>query len=593
MKNNNTSPLILIFSPREQIRNIISAGLLRCNFMVMEAATSYIAGIKANQYLPDLIIADITKNNFKDFLFLSRLERSIRTKEIAVLISVTADVRKALDQIHKEVAPAAGDEEDQRVHLIEYPFNFTALVKKIGEMLADKLEEYKKRETAEVVLSQQVLGERLFDNQVPVQKKLKLIEGTVKKQWAFPFTVVRSLEIIGSKKSCCTELARCIESDLAATSAILSMSNKITYASRYNKITNVLDAVVRIGFDETRNILASLCLIDLTSESYLQYGFKRSEFWMHSLATGIIAEALCRDIKFDKPEWAFITGLIHDIGKIPIDNNFSNIFLRLLEETTNSITSFYKTESQLMGFTHCDLGHFFTTNWNFPTYITLAILNHHDPEKILTTKIPLDRILQETVYVANILAKAMNMGHSCDEVLNEIPEKILKELKIQRGPTATFLDKVYATLKRYYNNLKLSEQDVTLHEPQENTKDIDIIVVTGEKKQFHPLILGLKENGFKLRIVENMPENEYTKGMVAIFIPDKDSPLDIVLTADDEEDEQVKASSILKIFLLEGIEMNDANKDLSKSNMVMLDSGSVDQRLILQIIEDYYYATTM
>ena len=94
-------------------------------------------------------------------------------------------------------------------------------------------------------------------------------------------------------------------------------------------------------------------------------------------------------------------------------------------------------------------------------------------------------------------------------------------------------------------------------------------------------------------MVKTAPEKEDAKGTVVLFIPDKDSPLDIVLTAEDEESEQIQASTMLKIFLLEGIEMNEANRDLTKSNMVMLDSSSVDLRLILQIIEDYYYATTM
>ncbi len=593
MDKNRTTPLILIFSPHEKIRNIISAGLLQGNYQVMEAATSYIAGIKANQYIPDLILADITKNNFKDFLFLSRLERSTRTRYITVLISVTADVRRALDKIHEEVTPVELEEEEKRVHLIEYPFNFNTLVKKINELLADKLDKFSENATESPFKSKQRLGERLFDSQVPVQKKLKVIESTIQKQWVYPFIVIRSLEIIGSEKSCCNELAKCIKSDLAATSAILSMSNKITYASRYNRISSVQDAVIRIGFNETRNILASLALIELSSESYIEYGFKRSEFWMHSLATAIIAEQLCRHIKFERPESAFITGLLHDIGKIPVDTNFSDVFLKLLEETTNNINSFHITESLLMGFTHTDVGHFFTTKWNFPNYITLAILNHHTPEKILATKIPMDRILQESVYVANIFAKAMSMGHSCDEVLCEIPAKILKELQIQNGPTNTFIDKAYTALKRYYEYLKLSDKDVTLYVPQANTKENEVFVITGEKKQFHPLILGLKEQGYRVDVIHSLPESEYKKGRVAIFIPDSESPLDIVLTADEDDDEQVKESTILKIFLLEGIELEDVKKDLSKSNIIMMDSRAVDLRLVLQIIEDYHYATSM
>jgi hypothetical protein len=33
---------------------------------------------------------------------------------------------------------------------------------------------------------------------------------------------------------------------------------------------------------------------------------------------------------------------------------------------------------------------------------------------ISTTPTPFDRIIQESVYVANILGKALYLGHSCD-----------------------------------------------------------------------------------------------------------------------------------------------------------------------------------
>ncbi len=589
MNEINSGPLILIFSPQEKIRNILSAGFIQSNYRIIEAKTSYIAGIKANQYLPDIVIADITENNIKDFLFLSRLERSVRMQNISVLISVTSKVRKALDKIHKEVAPVEKGNKDNKVHIIEYPFNFSKLIKKVDTILSDK-NKRAIQESEDSTTSNEVLGEQLFDLQIPVQNKLKLIENSIDKQWAFPFTIIRSLEIIGSKKSCCSELARCIESDVAAASALLNIANKIHYASRYKRITKVLDAVVRIGFNETRNIIASLALIDISPDTYSKYGFKRSEFWMHSLATAIIAEKLCKNIKAIRPELAFISGLMHDIGKIPIDNNFTDIFSQLLEKATTNITAFNNIEKQYMGFTHADLAHYFTSNWNFPSYITLALMNHHNPNKILNTKISSDRILQESVYVGNILAKALSLGYSCDEIICSIPAKMLKDLGIPNGPSKQFIKKVFETVKLYYEYLKLSKQDVILSETKKSVKEIKIYAVSHKKTVFHPLLMALENNGFSIKITKNLPEKTIAKGAIAIFLPDKDSPLDITLTADDTS---VSQTSFLKIFLLDEIKIDAPDKYLTKNNFLIMNSNSIDLRLILQIIEDYYYSTTM
>lgn len=594
MKKMPDNPLILLFSPREKIRNIFTAGLLHSNYRVIEAATSYVAGIKANQYLPSLAIADITKDNIKDFLFLSRLERSARTQNISIILSVTKEVHEAIRKIHDEVLPLHSDMLENRIHILEYPYPFDKLVKKIEEILADKhnrLSEKEANREKEVILD----GDCLFSTQLSMPQKMLLIESSGNKQWAFPFTIIRSLEIIGSEKSCCPDLAKCIEADPAATLAILSIANKIQYAGRYGRITNVLDAIVRIGFAETRNILALLTLIDISSDVHIKYGFKRSEFWMHSLATAVIAENLCRDSGFQRPELAFIAGLIHDIGKIPVDNNFTSVFRKLLEDTTNTISSFWATESKLMGFSHVDLGHYFTAKWHFPASICNALLYHHTPEKIMQTAQPQERLVQEAVFIANILAKALNFGHSCDEVMTTIPDQFLEDFNIPHGPEKTFIEKVYVILTKYYEFLKISISDFELHEIEQNSKDLTIAVFYGKEKRFHPLVLGLKSFGYPIAVKEMQQDharedfNEH--GTVIIFIPDQSHPLDIMIT--DEIETDINSNSALKIFLLQGIKVKDCKRDLTQNNIILMDSDKVDLRLILHIIEDYYYTLTM
>ena len=79
-----------------------------------------------------------------------------------------------------------------------------------------------------------------------------------------------------------------------------------------------------------------------------------------------------------RPDLAFMAGLLHDFGKIPLDNDFENVFPRLLDKTMSDICAFYEAEETLMGFTHANLGHYLTSKWNFPSSVSMAILNHHD-----------------------------------------------------------------------------------------------------------------------------------------------------------------------------------------------------------------------
>ena len=591
MKEKSTTPCILIFSPRENVRNILSAGLSQAKYRIIEAPSSYIAGIKANQFLPDLIIADITKKNIKDFLFLTRLERSIRTDHIVVLLSLPPEVKNSLDMIREEIGAPQSEQEQQRLYFIEYPYSFESLTTTVKSIFENK-KKNARQDQKHTKTPERSSGDYLFNPNIPVASKLQFIQENVSRQWAFPFTVIRSLEIIGSESSCCNELAKCVESDLAATSAILGIANTAYFAGRYSRTTNVTDAVVRIGFNETRNLLATLTLIDISSELYLKYGFKRAEFWMHSLATAIMAQKLCETTVFKRPETVFIAGLMHDIGKIPLDHLFTDVFSRILEETTNRIASFADSETRMMGFNHAALGHALATNWDFPSSIKLSLLNHHSPEKILTHSNQLDLIPQEAVYAANIFAKALNMGHSCDEVLFTIPPKMLADLNIPNGPSKQFIDETNARLTQYCEYLKVSDHNVSFNTLPLERKEVEIAVINGSGNNFHPIILGLRDAGYTVTVTYTYSEGMFKNRGVAIFIPDEGHPLEITLTGD-EENTDTQASSPLKIFLLNNIKNREPKRQFSKSNMLLMDANNTDLRFILQVIEDYYYATSM
>jgi len=583
--HDNSHPLILLFSPREQIRSILTAGLIHANYRIQEASTAYVAGVKANQYTPDLIIIDISNENIRDFLFLTRLERSIRTQNIPVLLSITSQVKSALNTIREEAGPPPGSGEKERFTTIEYPFKFPELVHNIKQILSDTPLPHN-HSASEQPQQNEIIENRLFDPLVDKATKLNEINHILQKKWAFPFTVVRAIDIIETESSCCAHLGHCIKADPAATSAIMSIANRVRYAKSSGRIASIEEAIIRIGFRETKNILASLTLIDIASQVNQKYGFSRSEFWIHSLSTAIIAEQLCKKSGLDRPELSFIAGLLHDIGKIPLDNNFTKVFPRLLEETTNRIASFHDVELVTMGFSHADLGSFLAKKWAFNETIINAIKNHHDPQTIVNQNVKRDRIICSAVFTANILAKAANMGHSCDEVLEEIPQPVLKELQLTEGPGDDFFEMVQKQLNLYFEDLDLKKHGVVLNQHLAFEKDFDIRFVTGSHTEYYPLISALQTNGYTVLKSKEFSVEDNQRVKAVIFLPDHEMPLDITLGSDEETGSNPEP--YLKIFLLEGLDSFDYKKEFDQSNTILLDRRRLDLRLVLHVIEDYY-----
>jgi putative nucleotidyltransferase with HDIG domain len=576
--------VILLFSTRERIMSVLNVALMQCNYRILLANTSYLAMIKTNQFLPDMVILDITPNNTKDLLLINRLRKTVRTKNIPILAIIPKAIRHFLDEFKPEGNPVS-EPDTAGVNVLEYPFNFADLIRQVESVLARvnvsvvTIKPGNDAGTAETVVAPQ-----LFNPQIPPEAKLRAVESVIQRQWAFPFTVIKALDIIGSNASCCGELAKCIETDLAASAALIKVANAVYYAKRESRVTEVQEAVVRLGFRETNNLLACLALINLSPESRKNYGFKREEFWLHSLATALIAEKLCSESGHHKPELAFIAGLIHDLGKIPLDNNFESLFPQLLEETTNKATSFYKTEEHLMGFTHASLGHYLTSQWNFPSVVTMAILHHHSPDRILSAPTPSDRLVQESVYVANILGKALCLGHSCDEICEEIPAGILKELKITAGPSANFFSSIYRDLVVLCRYLNLSHNNIAVGKVREDGQDSDIIVVYNKRIAYHPLVSALRNNGYNVKTTIQFSSDLYTQARVVIFIPEKGFPMDIVFC--EEGKERAEASSVLKIFLLNALPSKKLPQPI-ETDMLFFDRKNLDLRFVLHSLDHF------
>jgi hypothetical protein len=153
--------------------------------------------------------------------------------------------------------------------------------------------------------------------------------------------------------------------------------------------------------------------------------------------------------------------------------------------------------------------------------------------------------------LANILGKALYLGHSCDEICEEIPSPILKDLKIPAGPDESFFGSVFRDLWIMCKYLNLSPKNIAIGKVRSGSPVADIIVVYNKKVAFHPLVVALRNNGFTVKTTSQFVPDLYRQARVAIFIPEKGIPMDIMFYEDGKENSD--GPSILKIFLLNAL----------------------------------------
>ena len=113
------------------------------------------------------------------------------------------------------------------------------------------------------------------------------------------------------------KLSQIIQMDPIIAARIVQVANSALYISS-GKSDSIQNAIARIGLESIRNIVMGVVLRDLFMPDTELVVHKMTQFYEHSIRTGVICYELAKQIPGFKPDRAFLFGLLHDIGVIPI-----------------------------------------------------------------------------------------------------------------------------------------------------------------------------------------------------------------------------------------------------------------------------------
>jgi HD-like signal output (HDOD) protein len=170
-----------------------------------------------------------------------------------------------------------------------------------------------------------------------------------------------------------SELAEVVDRDVVITGNLLSLANSAFY-SRGAPATSLRAAIVRLGIRKTRNVLLGLSVARSFSSVEIAGKWSSVRFNQHSLATAMFCDLLVQNALTQNSEWAFGTGLLHDIGLLLIGAAFPDHLSALATHSSNDM-ELAAHERELLGFTHFELGAEFLGKWNYPAPVQSAVRN--------------------------------------------------------------------------------------------------------------------------------------------------------------------------------------------------------------------------
>ena len=183
-------------------------------------------------------------------------------------------------------------------------------------------------------------------SQVPKPRRIELILRQLDTLPTLPAVAARLLQLTADDHAKTQEVIELVASDPALTAKIISRCTSADKGVRRDVIT-IDKAVKLLGFSAVRNTVLSLKVLEvfdprgsmgLPQDDNEPEPFDRSGLWTHALAVGILAELIAKahpghpDLPTDQ---AFVCGLLHDIGKLALDQVLPRSYARVVEVCRN------------------------------------------------------------------------------------------------------------------------------------------------------------------------------------------------------------------------------------------------------------------
>jgi signal transduction histidine kinase/HD-like signal output (HDOD) protein len=216
---------------------------------------------------------------------------------------------------------------------------------------------------------------------------------------SIPQVLTRILEMLQDEDTDMRKLADLMEMDVVISARILQVANSAAF-QRGTQVLSVYSGISNLGWDLVKTLTLSIIFQRMLSDYFKSNQQDLASYWYHSLRTAVLCKALAARTSAVSTDEAYISGLLHDIGRLGLLSGF-NAQYQAFFAIDESLPNYIESEAARFGIDHCELGAWVIKNWQVKSFLEDAIAYHHLPAAQLEHSPALIKI----VYLANLLAQ--------------------------------------------------------------------------------------------------------------------------------------------------------------------------------------------
>ena len=262
------------------------------------------------------------------------------------------------------------------------------------------------------------------------QDKLEEIVEKVQKLPTLPSVANKITSLINDPTCTAIRLAEVIDKDQSLTTRVLRLVNSAFY-SLSAEVTNVKHGIALLGFKTISQMVISISVFDVFAGKYGEE-FDRRGFWKHSVGCGVISKIVAQRAQYPKEDDCFTAGLLHDIGKVVLDQYLHEDMIQVIQRTREKEISFGDAEQEVLGLNHADIGGQVMKKWNIPLPVLVAVQHHHQtPDERNGSAFSQDLIV-DIVRLSDVICKCENIGFTGDSITPVLKEDLWERLPFDK-----------------------------------------------------------------------------------------------------------------------------------------------------------------
>jgi HD-like signal output (HDOD) protein len=262
---------------------------------------------------------------------------------------------------------------------------------------------------------------------------------------SMPHVAAKALELLNEAEPSSEDLGKVFQLDMVLTGKLLKIVNSAYYGFT-KRISTVPDAISILGYDNLRNLLISTIAFDVFSKTRKNV-LDNNGLWLHSLAAGTFAQAIAKELNLFKPEEYYISGLLHDVGKVILIQTAPNDYKKVLNLCKEKRISIFEAEQELLGTDHAEIGYIVALHWKLPLMISSSIRFHHDLSYVLPEDddvLTMSAVAQYSNFVSNI----QHMGDSANVKISLLQKETRAKVNIDAELKKKLIDEVKEGIER-------------------------------------------------------------------------------------------------------------------------------------------------